>query len=1824
MRGMWPLVAGVLAFQGEPPPVSELSELREKIASAVATGVPLSLRLRAGVHFFLGGTPLNVSCRAIVSLYGEGAEGATLDGGGESRVVLVERGATLLLRGVHLVGGYEAEGYGGCALVGTRPSVPWVQPATLFVEGGRIAGCGAKGGGGVAVMSDGVLRLSSCTVADCQCESAFAANAQCGAVLVGQGNLTMLHSTVWNASSVGANPVGGGVSILGGFTSIQSSGIRSTSARSPVVGGSAHGGGVSVQGTMAQVEIYASTIASVSAQGPYPYGGGIFVEAGTVVISACLISNASVEGENAAGGGVFVQGGTVSMLYTVVVGSVASGPYPYGGGVFVRGGVATLISCTVVDCQVTGENDPRGGGVFVLDGTVQLSGCRVLNTSSVSTSVSTSAAAYGGGIYAWGGTFDLSSSTVAGAAAVALHADGGGVYVKEHATFSLEGSSIVDSAAFGDFARGGGIFLASSTLTSITNCSIAGAAARGAYGVGGCAYIDASPSGSGCGQEGVTLSHVALASCAAYLGAALFAPAGAHGEAHLTAAYVTISHRCAADEPPPSLLEGSGIQAALLRALHVSAAGCTDPLHAVELIGCATPPSQLPRWLPLSPPSVCGPQALCTPRAAAEGAAVTSAFCSCAEGTIPSPRVRDASTAPYVLASYAGCISPLVAENLTRLDLQSAMALVTLTKTEDDAAPYVDIALTLRVSGTLWNMMAEGANASYPWHVLDAAPAPWLSVLNASGVVVPPREGSVTTAVDIGVRVSARGLAAGHHDATVHTAVQLPTMSDMQRTVAQLAGIATRVIVSAPAVPGATTLDGGQPLPLPATLYATTLLTFTVRDAEGLPTDDAVRINASLLACDGRGDCSFEGSPSVRKSAQGQYALQLIVTRLGAYRVHLVVDGAPLTHGAFAHLAVEAVCDAYEFSRLAIGLGCAKCPATARCGEGNASSPRRGATLASLDLLEGYWRLSNGTTDIRKCDVDGTCVGGPVVGGYCAEGFTGPVCHLCAEPRHHRVAATCESCPAFGFAAVAEAGGLLLLAAACAALLAAACRRSSACRAIASRGARRAIDAAVRLGLVPKLKLLLGYYQVVVAMPEVFQVPLPQEYKGAMRVFSFVHMNWLSLFVPSTCLGSYSTRLTLEALTPLLFFAALILGSVVHQLASARRGGRGSAAASTRSLAARGALRLMPYVLFLCFAFAPTLSSLVFSVFACDTFGYSDKPEESWSFLHADYTVRCSYGAHTSSEHEAIKMVAFPYILVWPIGVPLLFGALLFWAELRRTRSASKTLLAPSISFLRKEYIKSCWFWEVAELGRKEVLTGFLLLVPQELNFLRIVLAMLLSLCHVVLLAVARPYRSSSTAFVALLTSFTLCCTIFSSLLVKFISYGSPAAFGVDGAFRLSMIILAFNFGVIAIAVAFFSRQVYEDARAPVLLLKSTGQRPRLELAATHRWALFISHSWDNQDIAGLIKRQLQLLLPGVSVFLDVDDLHSVDALEEYVSSSAVLLVLLGSTRYFSSDNCLREVQAAKLRGKPLCLVHESDPQKQGAPLHVLKMHCPVDLFGFIFFDRPVLPWHRLYAFQCVTMMSIATDTLLHSPAYSECSTIALELPGDIRDQPLAFEQQILLYASRANQGAAQLAFELQRLAPQFRNRGADTSRLSIVSRSSEGMNSLEVTDIEPLRFDEATCFLLYLNSDTFVQREPLHAEVSRALASGAKFCLVYETDPKAGGSAFGSIMSAAGSALISAGLFTPLAIPLHSEPGYRAVSLKLALKAIGAKAAGGSLRSLRRWIPCRRRAPVSHRADEPSESLLRLPDGFAAVHSINRASGAGSVSSSGNHDARS
>ena len=106
-----------------------------------------------------------------------------------------------------------------------------------------------------------------------------------------------------------------------------------------------------------------------------------------------------------------------------------------------------------------------------------------------------------------------------------------------------------------------------------------------------------------------------------------------------------------------------------------------------------------------------------------------------------------------------------------------------------------------------------------------------------------------------------------------------------------------------------------------------------------------------------------------------------------------------------------------------------------------------------------------------------------------------------------------------------------------------------------------------------------------------------------------------------------------------------------------------------------------------------------------------------------------------------------------------------------------------------------------------------------------------------------------------------------------------------------------------------------------------------------------------------------------------MDDLQEIGALEQYVAASQCMLVFL-SKGYFHSANCRRELTCATRQEKlALVLVHEADESKGGALLDTLRNDCTsqqCDTQAIFCGDREIITWHRVAAFQLLSLKRIA------------------------------------------------------------------------------------------------------------------------------------------------------------------------------------------------------------------------------------------------------------
>ena len=249
-------------------------------------------------------------------------------------------------------------------------------------------------------------------------------------------------------------------------------------------------------------------------------------------------------------------------------------------------------------------------------------------------------------------------------------------------------------------------------------------------------------------------------------------------------------------------------------------------------------------------------------------------------------------------------------------------------------------------------------------------------------------------------------------------------------------------------------------------------------------------------------------------------------------------------------------------------------------------------------------------------------------------------------------------------------------------------------------------------------------------------------------------------------------------------------------------------------------------------------------------------------------------------------------------------------------------------------------------------------------------------------------------------------------------------------------------------------------------------------------------------------KRRLSSLLPGIDIFLDVDDLKEIGDLELYVQQSGCILIFL-SRGYFYSINCMREAQASTDQKKPVVLLREDDLNKGGITLADSRQECAgkPEVSDYVFTGRPVTVWKRIQEHQIESLRQIATHTLMSTPRFlgPASSSLVLHVPGEVRLQTLRLPAPLTLYVSSANRGARRAAEALSQRV---------------------GMEDITITDVRPDSLAGVT-MLLYLNKNTWEKADdgsesPLAAQVAKARSEGIPLVIVHEADEDHDGCEFG------------------------------------------------------------------------------------------------------------
>ncbi|KAG5179621.1 hypothetical protein JKP88DRAFT_326159 [Tribonema minus] len=414
-----------------------------------------------------------------------------------------------------------------------------------------------------------------------------------------------------------------------------------------------------------------------------------------------------------------------------------------------------------------------------------------------------------------------------------------------------------------------------------------------------------------------------------------------------------------------------------------------------------------------------------------------------------------------------------------------------------------------------------------------------------------------------------------------------------------------------------------------------------------------------------------------------------------------------------------------------------------------------GTTNATLPLLPGMWRgaLDMGQEIVRKCWNKGACAGAPSAAAavdvtstdaYCAPGYRGPYCAVCADGYTNFFRYTCKECSSGAAIALTVIAVVVVVGVVLIALVSFAVETD-----YESRGPGRSIRKVGNGGMrvLRALRIPVVVFQLIVQFVMITGAPLPDVYARFVAVLDFVNFD-LSWLFSAGCVWdtSFYDRLLLATLVPLGIVAALIAARALAQ----RRRRRGAARRGGVRAAVHRLLVDKFWPLVLCFTFLifSTTSTIVFQAREGLTFACDDVAGTGKSYLRADYAVECG-----TPQHYRYSLFSMLMIAVYPIGIPALYAVMLwrhradFAARRARCRGGdgggssgltaglsvrydseqqqvapaaeprALRALAPahlelsSTEFLWRPYRPEYYYWEVLECFRRLLLTGVLVFI---------------------------------------------------------------------------------------------------------------------------------------------------------------------------------------------------------------------------------------------------------------------------------------------------------------------------------------------------------------------------------------------------------------------------------------------------------------------------------------------------------------------------------
>ncbi|CAB1096488.1 unnamed protein product [Ectocarpus sp. CCAP 1310/34] len=495
-----------------------------------------------------------------------------------------------------------------------------------------------------------------------------------------------------------------------------------------------------------------------------------------------------------------------------------------------------------------------------------------------------------------------------------------------------------------------------------------------------------------------------------------------------------------------------------------------------------------------------------------------------------------------------------------------------------------------------------------------------------------------------------------------------------------------------------------------------------------------------------------------------------------------------------------------------------------------------GLTLETLDIHGGYWRATSESDKILACYNTDACTGGQTgADSFCASGYMGPCeegedCSVCETGFAPSLAHTCTRCSSSrrqGLLAVAVIAALVAVFAIVTIfkyLLSTEVDEGNA--GCFHRRILRAVP-------VQTLKIIVVVWQILTQFADVANITYPQAYQDFLSAIDVVNFD-LGSALAAGCLWpdiDFHDRLLLGTLGPLVAVGFLVM---TYRVAVRRNGTAGgqTPADNTRH-------KHLSALLLLTFLIYSSVSSTVFQTFACETL------DDGIEYLRVDYTIHC-----TDAKHKAFEVYAGIMVVVYPVGIPLLYAILLFQRrDVLGDARADKTVAQP-IAGLWEPYRPERFYYEVIECGRRIMLTGVVAFIfPNDAA--QIAITMLVAFFFSLVFEVMSPYTSESDTWLSRGGHVIVFLSMFDALLLK-VDVSSESEQSQDvfaGVFVAGhvLLILAIVVEVVGICLASGKKRGVEEAvpseGLPVLRPRGGSDDVPVFESAPASWKTFVGQA---------------------------------------------------------------------------------------------------------------------------------------------------------------------------------------------------------------------------------------------------------------------------------------------------------------------------------------------------------------------------------------------